>query len=213
MRITKIGVQIGLWLSLILALIGSLYHVAWSFSTLQGGDMRMGYVQAIAVDVGLAALTIGIQQRRRAGRPTGRLWAGVVLFAAISTYANLLHGFAHAEESMLASVPTWLKVMRPWLLSAALPLLVVYLSEIASEDDTARTNIERSVEAGDDETRTKAEVGALSKEDAKRLIVVLHSDQPTLSQRELSERIGRSLSTTNEYIAELRSVGAINGKH
>lgn len=138
MKVTRIVVQVGLWLSLLLALIGSLYHVAWSFSTLQAGDLRMGYVQAIAVDVGLAALTIGIQQRRRAGRPTGRLWAGVALFALISTYANLLHGFAHAADDMLIGVPDWLRVARPWLLSAVLPMLVVYLSEIASEDDTAR---------------------------------------------------------------------------
>jgi hypothetical protein len=131
----KYAVRGGLWLALALAMFGSLTHVAWAFSTLHGGDLRLGYVQAVAVDVGLAALAVGIQQRRKAGRAAWRLWSGVVLFALISTYANLLHGMAHTEAVQLIDAPAWLLILRPWLLSAILPTLVIWLAEIVSEDD------------------------------------------------------------------------------
>jgi len=135
--IVKLLVRAGLWLALALVLVGSLYHVAWGFSTLSQGDMRMGFVQAVAIDVGLAALTVGIQQRRRAQRPTRRLWAGVLMFAGVSTYANLLYGFGHSSDVVLKDAPVWLAGLRPWLMSAVLPVMVVYLSEIVSENEVA----------------------------------------------------------------------------
>lgn len=133
--IRKWVVLCGLWLALILALVGSLNHVAWGFSTLSAGDMTLGYVQAVAVDIGLAALALGIQQRRAKRQGTLRLWFGVVVFALVSTYANLLHGFFAAElVNLPGDAPVWLLPLRPWLLSAVLPLMVVYLSEIVSDN-------------------------------------------------------------------------------
>lgn len=120
-----------LWLALALALFGSLTHVAWSFSTLENGNLFMGFVQAIAVDVGLFAIAVGIQRARREGRRTLMLWGGVLFFAFISTYANLLHGLAFSSRLEL---PGWepLVFFRPFLLSAVLPIMVVYLAEVAA---------------------------------------------------------------------------------
>lgn len=133
----KFLVRAGLWIALVLSLLGSVDHVAWAFSTLHGGNMARGYVQAVAVDVGLAALAVGIQVRRRSNRPTVRLWVGVIMFAASSIYANLLHGFGHTTALVLTGAPAWLESWRPYLLSAILPVMVIYLSEIASEDERA----------------------------------------------------------------------------
>lgn len=124
-----------LWLALFLALIGSLRHVAWGFSTLEQGDLLWGYVQAIAVDVGLFALAIGIQQRRKQERGTAGLWAGVILFSAISTYANLLHGLVFSlpvDISGWGDLGLWMIIIKPFVLSAVLPTLVVYMSEIVA---------------------------------------------------------------------------------
>lgn len=120
-----------LWLALALALTGSLTHVAWGFATLEQGNLVLGYIQAIAVDVGLFAIAVGIQQNRAQGRPTGALWGGVFFFSAISTYANLLHGLAFASPLVLPGWE-WLVALRPFLLSAVLPILVVYLAEVAA---------------------------------------------------------------------------------
>lgn len=122
-----------LWTALILALVGSLTHVAWSFSTLEGGDLLLGYIQAIAVDVGLFAIALGIQANRRQGRETRVLWGGVIFFALISTYANLLHGLAFASPLDLPGWG-WLVALRPFLLSAVLPILVIYLAEVAASN-------------------------------------------------------------------------------
>jgi hypothetical protein len=127
-----------LWLALVLALVGSLRHVAWGFSTLEQGDWAAGYVQAIAVDLGLLAIAIGIQRARAQGRRgvTRWLWVGAGLFAAISVYANLLHGLAF--ESAIRLQRDWgqfgvvMIALRPFLLSGVLPLMVIYLSEIVA---------------------------------------------------------------------------------
>jgi len=120
-----------LWIALALALFGSLTHVAWSFSTLEGGDLRLGYVQAVAVDVGLFAIAVGIQRARREGRRTWGLWGGVIFFAFISTYANLLHGLIFSSDLYLPGF-NWLIALRPLLLSAVLPIMVIYLAEVAA---------------------------------------------------------------------------------
>ena len=73
------SVQSLLWLALVLALVGSLRHVAWGFSTLERGDLLAGYVQAVAVDLGMLALALGIQSRKRQARGIRSLWVGVVL--------------------------------------------------------------------------------------------------------------------------------------
>jgi len=135
-RSTKI--QILLWVALVLALVGSLRHVAWGFSTLEEGNQFWGYIQAIATDLGLLAIAIGIQQARLEGRKAARnwLWCGAVFFAMISVYANLLHGMAF--ESVIVLKRDWgqfgavMIVIRPFLLSGMLPLMFIYLSEVVA---------------------------------------------------------------------------------
>jgi hypothetical protein len=51
-------------------LAGSVHHVAYTFSTLEGGNLIWGYVQALGIDLGILGLAYGIQLRKRQGRPT-----------------------------------------------------------------------------------------------------------------------------------------------
>lgn len=134
-----------LYLALILALGASLNHVAYAFSTVNGGGRIEAYISAIAIDIGLLALAAGINTRKQQGRKTAPLWAGVVLFSLVSIYANWLAGITHLAEIELkiSSEPvsfsgyelnpvSFLVNMRPVLLSGVLPILVIYLSEIVS---------------------------------------------------------------------------------
>ena len=119
------------WPALLLALAGSVSNLAWSFASVQAGNLVLGYIQAGAVDLGLIALAVGIAARRKAGRPTGWLWGGIGFFGLISTYGNLLHGYAHAQA---VAAPLALAVARPVVLAAVLPALVLILSEVVGHD-------------------------------------------------------------------------------
>lgn len=125
-----------LYLALILALASSLSHIAFAFSTVNGGSLFAGYMSGFSIDLGLVALAIGINRRKAHDRPTRWLWVGVVLFSLISVYANWLSGIAHLT-GIVADVGSFglgLVSLRPILLSGVLPLLVIYLSEIVSSD-------------------------------------------------------------------------------
>lgn len=137
-----------LWIAFILAMLSSVQHIAWTFGTVERpGTEWLGWIPAIAVDAGLAALAYTIQQRRRAKRPVGWLWAGVVIFAVISALANLYHALAveiggTATLSEIVAVDL-LQLGKAIFLSATLPALVIYLSEIVSSDDAAAADQER----------------------------------------------------------------------
>lgn len=117
-----------LWAAYLLTMAASISHLAWTFNTLEpAGNTWAGWASAVAVDAGLAALAYAIQQRRRAKRSVRALWGGVVVLAAVSAYANTLHA--------LSVAPT--ELVRALVLSAILPVIVVYLGEIISADDAA----------------------------------------------------------------------------
>ncbi len=118
-----------LWVSLALALAGSLKHLANVFS-LVDGDTLLGWLQAVAIDIGLFALAYTIKIRRVANRDTKPLWFGVILFSAISIYGNLAYGLLAIEKV----IPYWIVVSKPYVLAASLPVLVIFLSELLSDN-------------------------------------------------------------------------------
>ena len=227
------SVQGLLWLALLLALVGSLRHVAWGFATLESGDMYAGYVQAIAVDIGLFSLAIGIQQRRRQGRSTGVLWIGVILFAGLSTYGNLLHGCVFKSDIDLtkwtsnAVIMSWLDFLRPVLLSGVLPLLVVYLSEVAGSDVQYQSELdakerkrrERKVssttgfvsnfDTAERARSAKAEQDEMNKAQALDTMMWLYERNPNIICTQVAQEIGRSRTTVYSYRRELEQAGRI----
>jgi uncharacterized membrane protein len=123
-----------LYLALIFALLSSLSHVAFAFSTVNGANWTEAYLSAIAIDLGLLALAAGINKRKSERRGVKALWLGVGLFSVISIYANWLSGIGHVTpfEMDMSQVGAYLVSLRPILLSGVLPVLVIYLSEIVS---------------------------------------------------------------------------------
>lgn len=128
-----------LYLALIMALVASLKHVAYAFSTTNGSDWIESYISAITIDLGLLALAAAIAYRARIKRSTWPMWMGVLLFSLISTYANWLSGIVHVTPItvQVGRLGEWLINLRPIILSAVLPILVIYLSEIVSHDHQA----------------------------------------------------------------------------
>jgi hypothetical protein len=143
---TKTGVINGaLWLALLLTMGASIQHLAWVFGTVERpGYEWLGWIPAVAVDAGLAALAYTIQQRKKAKRPTAVLWGGVAGFALISALANLYHALA-VEGVALAG--TWIMYAKAFVLSATLPAMYIFLGEIVSGDDaTAARTSEQAAE-------------------------------------------------------------------
>ncbi len=135
-------------LSLVLALGASLGHVAFAFSSVNGGSLWAGYMSAIALDVGLISLAIGIKSRKAEGRSLAMLWLGVIGFTTISIYANWLSGISHLVdlEVSVSGIGVWLVWLRPILLSGVIPAMAVYLSEIVSGDHETDAKIAQKEE-------------------------------------------------------------------
>lgn len=124
-----LNVQSLLWLALILALAGSLKHLAAIFASIDGNTF-MGWLQAVAVDAGLFALAYSIRTRRADKRNVKPLWFGVTMFTLISIYGNLAYGLLSTNGVL----PGWIASIKPIVLAASLPILVLFLSELLSDD-------------------------------------------------------------------------------
>ena len=201
-----------LWLALLLALAGSLKHLAAIFASIDGNTF-MGWLQAVAIDAGLFALAYSIRQRKAVRRATGRLWFGVSLFTVISIYGNLSYGLLAG-----GSLPGWMVATKPYILAGSLPILVLFLSELLSDDrqhaaqEAAReaAKVERVERRQQVENRGNAELIAevnrkRQTAKAKRLeqLEILLRAQPEASNTELGQVLGVSRNTVRNYRQEL----------
>lgn len=138
-----------LWLAFVLAMAASIQHLAYTFGTVERpGWEFLGWIPAVAVDMGLAALAYTIQHRKRNNGSTTALWAGVVGFAAVSALANFYHALSVENVAVLTGSIVYIKAA---VLSATLPVAYIFLGEIISSDD-ARV----SAKAEQDEQRALA---------------------------------------------------------
>lgn len=215
----KARVEYLLWLSLVLALAGSLKHLAAIFASIDGNTF-MGWLQAVAIDAGLFALAYSIRVRKVAKRSVKPLWFGVTVFTGISVYGNLSYGLLATDGNL----PGWILISKPYVLAASLPVLVLFLSELLSDDrqhanemaereakkvakQTGNTPIITPVD--NPLTRFNAEKMAEKKTKKAQLAGILASE-PDKSNSELATLLGVSRGTVRNYKAELATNG--NGK-
>jgi DNA-binding CsgD family transcriptional regulator len=125
---TNLNVHNLLWLALILALAGSLSHLAAVFASIDGNKF-LGWLQAIAIDTGLFALSYSLKGQKAKGKKTNHIWLGIILFTGISIYGNLAYGII----SLTGKLPPWIIISKPYILAASLPALVLYLADGQSE--------------------------------------------------------------------------------
>jgi len=196
-------VRAGMWLAILLGLLGSLNGVAYAFSTLDAGvvfGVPWAWIKAGAVDLGFVFLAVGIQERRRAGAPVLWLWVGAGLFLAISTYANLLFGEVH--RAVLPIRATWVSA-RSIPLGAALPLLVFYLTEIVTAQGGGAG-------AGKPPPKVEARPPVVTPREAgkastKSRVLDYKAKHPDASQAEIAEALGIHRSTVGRYLRQGRA--------
>ncbi|GIV09986.1 MAG: hypothetical protein KatS3mg019_2077 [Fimbriimonadales bacterium] len=215
-------------------LAGSVHHVAYTFSTLEGGNLFWGYVQALGIDLGILGLAYGIQLRKRQARPTLPLWSVLILVTFISAYANYLYGIVHQQPLETHSAFDQMVVfLRPFLLSVTLPIIMFALIEIIGEDRnyTLKMHAQQqsapapqpqpSAPVEPEQTESaSAPVYAVARVEARhdngspkeatleQLLWILY-ENPALSRTKLAERLGCSRQTLYNYLQELESRGYI----
>lgn len=209
-----------LYLALLLALLSSLGHVAYAFTTVNGANWTEAYISAVAIDIGLLALAAGINQRKGQRRDTRWLWAGVIFFSAISTYANWLAGLAHVKPfgQELGRFAAWLVTLRPILLSAVLPILVIYLSEIVSgnyqvDQEQARKEARKQAKKNENTAFVPGDLAALDRaNDAKRAAIAQRRDRvlDLLGQGQGPGDIAAALEVSVKTIR--RDIEAVSGR-
>lgn len=220
-----LSIQALLYVALVLALLSSLKHVAFAFSTVNGNDWIEAYLSAIAIDVGLLALAAGINRRKSQRRNTTMLWLGVALFSLISVYANWLAGVVHISQlgASVSGLAAFLADLRPILLSSVLPLLVIYLSEVATDNEeyaqqqeakaqkrSARQRVAKEIApAGDKLGEVNQQRVATKRQKVAQLVGLLEAT-PDATNNELANQLQVSESTIRNYKAELATNG--NGR-
>lgn len=234
MRTKLFNVESLLWLSLVLALAGSLKHLAGIFATIDG-DIVLGWLQAVSIDAGLFSLAYSIKIRRVAKRSTRPLWIGVTIFSGISIYGNLAYGLV----STSGDLPAWIVASKPYILAASLPILVLFLSELLSDDRQHANEVaEREAKkvarladkqefasgkteidmANDEvlpvESDSLASVNADRKaQKAEKLseFASIYQDKPHASISEFASLLGVSRGTVRNYASELGLELSTNG--
>lgn len=221
MKLKKhLNLQSFLWVALLLALFGSLSHLSAVFASMDNNPL-LGWVQAIAIDIGLVSLSYYLRRQKIAGEKITHVWLGIVLFTAISIYGNLAYGIL----SFTGQLPPWIIMLRPVVLSASLPVLVLYLAEMLAKIDKEKLD-----EATASATTKKAELARAknpeptqaknpepprketsTKQDkiAARQKQVLTLAEQKLSNKEIADKIGVSLGTIKNDQKEIK--GENNG--
>lgn len=215
----KVKIEYLLWLSLGLALAGSLKHLAGVFASIDGNTV-MGWLQAVAIDAGLFALAYSIRVRKVAKRSVKPLWFGVTVFTGISVYGNLSYGLL-ATDGIL---PGWIVVSKPYVLAASLPILVLFLSELLSDDrqhasEAAEREAKRTAKVTGNTANLPETIGnfatvnaekSAEKETKKAQLAGILATNPEASNSELASLLDVSRATIRNYKAELATNG--NGK-
>ena len=208
------NVQSLLWLALALALAGSLKHLAAIFASVDG-NIFMGWLQAIAIDAGLFALAYSLRQRKAAKRSVKPLWFGVCLFSAISIYGNLAYGLLATDGNL----PLWIAASRPYILAGSLPVLVLFLSELLSDDrqhanEVAAKEARQAAKKGGNTAYLPLNLASVNaekmaeKEVKKAQLAGILATNPDVTNTELATLLDVSRATIRNYKSEL----AANGK-
>jgi len=210
----RFSVNYLLWLALALALAGSLKHLAAIFASVDG-NVFMGWLQAVAIDAGLFALAYSIRQRKAAKRSTKPLWFGVSLFTVISIYGNLSYGLLAG-----GSLPGWMVATKPYILAGSLPILVLFLSELLSDDRQhaqaeAKKQAKRQARQASTPPTSQSvttpldqynETRADTKQARLSQLRQLLDQQPEANNSELAKQLDVSRATIRNYRAELATV-------
>lgn len=197
-----------LWLSLILALVSSLNHVAFMYAYIDG-NVWMGWANALAIDLGIVSMSYSIKQRKAAKRKTTLPYVGLTLFGLVTVYANLAYGFVQLNQDL----PRFMHATLPYVLAMSTPILVMFLAHVVSDNVEHNATLEKA-KAKQDRTKAKTkevqnvanvplseslvdELG-VTEPRAKRLAYIVENRHMT--NAELAKATGRTTETIRKDV-------------
>jgi hypothetical protein len=157
----------GMIVSLVSALIVSLYHLSVSVAAYEVAEGWLppgltSFIFAVAVESGVLFISSGISDRRRKKESaTGLFWA-LGFFSLVNFYGNVsytLSNIAKVDQLIWANVEAIdsLKILSAMLFSAVLPVMIITLSELRSQFHQKLKSEEYAQKLADDKERRKQE--------------------------------------------------------
>ena len=150
---------------------------------------------------------VGVRQvfhkvRVKPGKP---LWFGVGVFTGISVYGNLAYGLFASSGNF----PSWVVATKPFILAGSLPILVLFLSELLSDDrqhaakeaEKEAKKVAKQTRVTDGKTNNTANLATVNsdrtatKEERKRQLATLHEQRPAATVTELATLLDVSRGT------------------
>lgn len=182
--------------------IATFRHSAIGFATLEHGNVLLGGLAALAVDIGMLLSAEKLQKR-----PSVWLVLGLLVSAGISVYSQFLHAVTNATAIAVAPGATWLGEIaiqtinyRIIIIPIALPLLVVLYSFAAKVSE-----IVESVSKTQPVTNPLQISTTATKKEQALALLELH---PRLDASTLSEKVGCSPTTAYNAIREFSGNGS-----
>ncbi len=218
--------RLGLWTLMLISLIASMRHVAWLYSTLELGSETAGWISAFSFDASVFLLTlIGVKYKQ--GTAQRRfIRVGIYTNAVISILANIMHGVEHQQE--LERVKGFLWQIIPYVFSFAVPLMVVFLAEVLSRQESeleaeVRKQQKKEAKTGQNSGRTTgrelteterasgrelAKTGRLTKTERMEKVAEAVAEGKR-SRNEIAEYTGVPKSSVGDVLNELYQTGRL----
>lgn len=202
-------------------LLAGLDNVADGFADVKKGSPSwMHWGGAVAVELGLFAIGLTLAVLARAGKSTGGLFGGLLVFLLASTFANL----DASLESLTGESVTWSRVatadhwvlLKATLLGGALPLMVLLViealralagvpaSEAATMGARDADEMELASSPADWHQRSNGSKPELAQHRGSRsdMLRLIQSD-PELGATELADRLGVARGTVYRWRDDL----------
>lgn len=188
--------NITLWRLLYWAIaIATFRHSAIGFATLEAGNLWLGALGAVAVDIGMIAAAEKLQSRF-----SWWLFSGLVLAASGSFYSQELYAVTHADAIGVAPGAIW---MQPWAVGIVnlrvviLPLLLPSLAVIYSFANQSILQESQDRPAG-----TPQLIGFTKKEQCQALALQYPNARPA----QIAALVGCVVSTATRALDDMKNV-------
>ena len=177
--------------------VATFRHSALGFSTLEAGNVLLGALSAIAVDIGVM-LNAERLQRVQTGR--GPIIMGLALSALASIYSQLLYTVTHADAVPVAAGALWMQSVAEMVINLRVVIVPVLLPALAVvysfASDSKSVQEDTPVVASDvaPDVAPKEERQALTKLDQCRII---WEATPDASVAQVANLVGCAPSTAS----------------
>ena len=175
--------------------VATFRHSMIGFATLEGGNLWLGALAAVAVDIGMILAAESLQSHR-----SNWLIAGLVLAASASFYSQELYAVTHADAIGIAPGANWMQDFAIWIVDlrvVILPLLLPLQAVVYSFASQSSPQESQDRFAG-----TPQLVGFTKKEQCQALALQYPDARPA----QIAALVGCATSTASRALDSMKNV-------